>query len=138
MQEHVSLSQVERSSYVDELWKSFLSEWNKVLYAQTELDFWKEWREFQQKYADFRQIILYVNPGQLHGVTTFFIFSKEQLLAVRVHITKLSQYWMVITIYLALSIGFNCSFRDNIGKMLWKLSVNDQLETWSFPVLVIL
>lgn len=34
-----------------------------MLYAPTQVDFWKEWREFQRKYAEFRKIILYIREA---------------------------------------------------------------------------
>lgn len=58
--EHASLSPGERASYTNQIWKDFLSNWNKIVYAPTEKEFKNEWKAFQQKYSEFRRVILYI------------------------------------------------------------------------------
>jgi hypothetical protein len=54
------LGSCEKETMVDEQWRSFLRNWNCVVYAKTELQFWKEWDKFKSTYEEFPAIISYI------------------------------------------------------------------------------
>lgn len=58
-----TLTAQEKIRYSAEMWRIFLSEWNKVVYAGTEDDFNSQWVALKSQYMSFPQVIAYIDDS---------------------------------------------------------------------------